>query len=287
MRRRSRTRRQGASELHGAQDAEARRGYRAGRRCGRRAGARAVPSRSRPRAEPGRCHRALSPGGDPQKQASNGTAMIASLSGALMVRDAGRIVIETGGVGYEVLIPLSTYYRLPQLGERVALEIRQVVREDALMLYGFSSATEKRAFDLLMSVQHVGPKLALAILSVLAPEELVAAIGKGDVERIDAVPGVGPKVAERVVRELRDKVADLKMAAPSTSTSNGHLRPVPDASARPAGPADEAVSALVNLGMKPIEAKRTVDAVIAADGSAAENSEVIIRKSLAVLLVEK
>ncbi len=108
--------------------------------------------------------------------------MIASLTGALAVRDAGRIVVETGGVGYEVLIPLSTYYRLPQLGDRVALEIRQVVREDALTLYGFSSATEKRAFDLLMSVQHVGPKLALAILSVLAPEELVAAIGKGDVD---------------------------------------------------------------------------------------------------------
>ena len=203
------------------------------------------------------------------------------------MRDAGRIVVETGGVGYEVLIPLSTYYRLPSLGERVALEIRQVVREDALMLYGFSSATEKRAFDLLMGVQHVGPKLALAILSVLSPEELVAAIGKGDVDRIDAVPGVGPKVAERVVRELRDKVADLKMAAPSTSASNGSLRPMPDGNGRPAGPADEAVSALVNLGMKPIEAKRTVDAVIAADASAADNSETIIRKSLAVLLVEK
>jgi len=213
--------------------------------------------------------------------------MIASLSGALVVRDAGRIVVETGGVGYEVLIPLSTYYRLPQLGERVALEIRQVVREDALMLYGFSSATEKRAFDLLMSVQHVGPKLALAILSVLAPEELVAAIGRGDIERIDAVPGVGPKVAERVVRELRDKVADLKLAAPSTSASNGNLRPIPDGNGRPAGPADEAISALVNLGMKPVEAKRTVDAVIAADSSVAQNPEIIIRKSLAVLLGEK
>jgi Holliday junction DNA helicase RuvA len=213
--------------------------------------------------------------------------MIASLSGALIVRDAGRIVVETGGVGYEVLIPLSTYYRLPQLGERVSLEIRQVVREDALMLYGFSSATEKRAFDLLMSVQHVGPKLALAILSVLAPEELVAAIGKGDVERIDAVPGVGPKVAERVVRELRDKIADLKMAAPATSTSNGNLRPAPDSNGRPAGPADEAVSALINLGMKPVEAKRTVDAVVAADAGAAQNPEVLIRKSLAVLLGEK
>jgi Holliday junction DNA helicase RuvA len=213
--------------------------------------------------------------------------MIATLSGALTVRDAGRIVVETGGVGYEVLIPLSTYYRLPQLGERVALMIRQVVREDALMLYGFSSVTEKRAFDLLMSVQHVGPKLALAILSVLAPEELVAAIGKGDVERIDAVPGVGPKVAERVVRELRDKVADLKMSAPSTSASNGNLRPVPDGNGRLAGPADEAISALVNLGMKPLEAKRTVDAVIASDKSAAQNPETIIRKSLAVLLGEK
>ncbi len=213
--------------------------------------------------------------------------MIATLSGALAVRDAGRIVVETGGVGYEVLIPLSTYYRLPQLGERVALEIRQVVREDALMLYGFSSATEKRAFDLLMSVQHVGPKLALAILSMLAPEELVAAIGKGDVDRIDAVPGVGPKVAERVVRELRDKVADLKMAAPSTGAANGHLRSASAGNGLAAGPADEAISALVNLGMKPVEAKRTVDAVIAADAAAAENSEVIIRKSLAVLLVEK
>jgi Holliday junction DNA helicase RuvA len=161
------------------------------------------------------------------------------------------------------------------------------VREDALTLYGFSSAIEKRAFDLLMSVQHVGPKLALAILSVLAPEELVAAIGKGDVDRIDAVPGVGPKVAERVVRELRDKVADLKMAAPSTTGPGGYLRPAPDGNGRPAGPADEAVSALVNLGMKPVEAKRTVDAVVAADAGAAENPEVIIRKSLAVLLGEK
>jgi Holliday junction DNA helicase RuvA len=169
--------------------------------------------------------------------------MIATLAGALAVRDAGRIVVETGGIGYEVLIPLSTYYRLPQLGEHVALEIRQVVREDAL--------------------------------------------GKGDVERIDAVPGVGPKVAERVVRELRDKVGDLKLAAPSTSASNGHLRAVPDGNGKPSGPADEAVSALVNLGMKPVEAKRTVDAVIAADAGSAQNPEVIIRKSLAVLLGER
>jgi Holliday junction DNA helicase RuvA len=160
-----------------------------------------------------------------------------------------------------------------------------VVREDSITLYGFSSATEKRAFDLLMSVQHVGPKLALAILSLLAPEELVAAILKGDVARIDAVPGVGPKVAERVVRELRDKAGDLKLALPSIASANGGAA-VPSSSV-PAGPLDEAISALVNLGMKPAEAKRVVDGVVAEDGAAANNSELMIRKSLAVLLGEK
>jgi Holliday junction DNA helicase RuvA len=213
--------------------------------------------------------------------------MIATLSGTLATRDAGRIVVETGGVGYEVLIPLSTYYRLPATGERVALEIRQVVREDAITLYGFSSTTEKRSFDLLMSVQHVGPKLALAILSVLAPEELVAAISKGDVERIDAVPGVGPKVAERVVRELRDKVVDLKLVAPSSVNANGSSRPPSQESAVPIGPLDQAVSALTNLGMKPVEAKRAVESVVKADEATANNLELLIRKSLAVLLGEK
>jgi Holliday junction DNA helicase RuvA len=135
------------------------------------------------------------------------------------------------------------------------------VREDALTLYGFSTVTEKRAFDLLMSVQHVGPKLALAILSVLAPEELVAAIAKGDVERIDAVPGVGPKVAEGVVRELRDRVGDLKLVAPSTTQIDGPTRAAPPGSGIPAGSLDEAISALVNLGMKPVEATCTVQAV--------------------------
>jgi len=213
--------------------------------------------------------------------------VIATLTGTLAVRDANRIVVETVGVGYEVLIPLSTYYRLPPTGERVALEIRQVVRADALTLYGFSTGTEKRAFDLLMSVQHVGPKLALATLSVLTPEELVAAIAKGDVERIDAVPGVGPKVAERVVRELRDRIGDLKLLAPSTVRVSGSTLPAQPSDGIPAGPLDEAISALVNLGMKPVEANRTVRAVVAEDSSAAESSEVIIRRSLAILRSEK
>ena len=210
--------------------------------------------------------------------------MIATLAGMLAVRDSQRIVVETGGIGYEVFIPLSTYYKLPGVGEHVRLEIRQVVREDALMLYGFMEAGEKRSFDLLMQVQHVGPKLALAILSVLAPEDLVAAISREDVERIDAVPGVGPKVAERVVRELRDKVGDLKLAGAAPLATNGAARPAP---ASPGGLVDDAVSALVNLGLKPIEARKTVEKVVAEDATAKNNLEIAIRKSLAVLFGEK
>ncbi len=211
--------------------------------------------------------------------------MIATLSGTLAVRDPGRIVVEAGGIGYEVFIPLSTFYRLPAPGNPVRLEIRQVVREDSITLYGFSEAAEKRAFDLLMQVQHVGPKLALAILSVLEPADLVSAINREDVERIDAVPGVGPKVAERVVRELRDKVGELRLTGSAIASGNGAaLGKTQSASGLPP---DDAVSALINLGVKPAEAKRTVDSVIASDAAMAGNLEAMVRKSLAVLFGEK
>jgi holliday junction DNA helicase RuvA len=207
--------------------------------------------------------------------------MIASISGTLRIREAGRVVVETGGVGYEVFIPLSTYYRLPSIGTPVYLEIRQIVREDALLLYGFSDSTEKRAFDLLLGVQHVGPKAALSILSVLSPDDLVVAISREDIHRIDAVPGVGTKIAERIVRELRDKIASLKLSgdahppSQTTASQNGNG----------GGIIDDAVSALMNLAYKPIEARRAVDSVIAENKSA--DLETIIRKSLAVLLAEK
>ena len=205
--------------------------------------------------------------------------MIAMLSGRLRLRESSRIVVETGGVGYEVFVPLSTYYRMPGAGAAVELELRQVVREDAITLYGFATGGEKRAFDLLMGVQHVGPKLALAVLSVLAPDELAAAISREDVARIDAVPGVGAKVAERIVRELRDKVGALSLAAsaqaPAAVNGNGAASSM----------LDDAVSALVNLGYKPAEAKRAAESV--ADPEGEEQLETLIRKSLAVLLGEK
>jgi Holliday junction DNA helicase RuvA len=209
--------------------------------------------------------------------------MIVSLNGKLKHREAGRAVIETGGVGYEVLIPLATYYRLPAPGSAVALEIRQVVREDSLTLYGFYTPAERQAFDLLMLVQHVGPKLALAILSVLSPEDLVSAIAREDVERLDAVPGVGAKVAERVVRELRDKTADLKLVTAERVEERDGIANGADGNA---AELDDAVSALVNLGYKPIQARRAVDAAAARAGAKRE-LELIIRESLAVLAGER
>jgi Holliday junction DNA helicase RuvA len=172
------------------------------------------------------------------------------------------------------------------VGDTVALEIRQVVREDAITLYGFSTGTEKVAFDLLLSVQHVGPKLALAILSVLEPEELAAAIRREDVEKIDAVPGVGPKVAERVVRELRDKIDGLRLTDGVVEQANGTARTSKPPSGAPAI-VDDAVSALVNLGVKPAEAKRTVDSVLEVTTEGSTELEVVVRKSLAVLFGEK
>ncbi len=205
--------------------------------------------------------------------------MIASLAGRVRNREAGRIVIEAGGVGYEIFVPLTTYYRTSGVGAPVELEIRQVVREDALALYGFATVAEKQAFDLLLGVQHVGPRLALAILSVLAPEDLADAVANGDVERIDAVPGVGPKVAERVVRELRDRVGALALSVAAMPAASGGIAAGANALL------DDALSALVNLGYKPAEARRALESVSV--GAAGDGIEALIRKAMAVLLGEK
>jgi holliday junction DNA helicase RuvA len=203
--------------------------------------------------------------------------MIATINGKLAAREPGRVIVETAGVGYEIAIPLSTYYRLPPAGSPVMLEVRQVIREDSWQLYGFMSVGEKRAFDLLMQVQHVGPKLALGVLSNLSPDDLVAAIGREDVARLDAVPGIGTRVAERIVRELRDKAADLKLIAPAAAAP---------ASAG-GGVVDDAVSALVNLGYKPTEAKSAVDSILPENGGEEMGLENVIRKALAVLASER
>jgi holliday junction DNA helicase RuvA len=150
--------------------------------------------------------------------------MIATLSGKLKLREPGRLIVETAGVGYEISSRWALTTECRRSVQEIELELRQIVREDAILLYGFATVAEKHAFDLLMGVQHVGSKLALAVLSVLSPRDLVAAITHEDVERLDAVPGVGAKVAERIVRELRDKVGGLNLMPEhvTAASSNGH-----------------------------------------------------------------
>ncbi|MGH7949586.1 MAG: Holliday junction branch migration protein RuvA [Candidatus Binataceae bacterium] len=210
--------------------------------------------------------------------------MIATLTGTVIARDAGRIVLDVGGVGYEIFISLTTFYRMPTLGSATMIHTRQLVRDEQALLYGFADAAEKHAFDLLIKVPHVGPKHALSILSVMSSADLAAAIAREDVHRLDAVPGVGTKLAERVVRELRDKVGELRTAG--AHAGNGRVADT-DAAAAGGGPLDDAVSALINLGIKPAEARRAVDSVLADESSSADDLEATIRKSLAIILSEK
>ena len=178
--------------------------------------------------------------------------MIASLTGRLAFKAPTYLVLEVHGVGYEVFIPLSTYYGLPNLSDSTSLSVHTHVREDAIQLFGFLTSQEKDAFVLLTSVSGVGPKLALSVLSALPVSDLVSAIQSGDVEKLTTVPGIGHKSASRLVLELKDKVENLHPGLPSASESP---RQGQDATF------DDALSALVNLGYRPQDAKEALKQV--------------------------
>lgn len=172
--------------------------------------------------------------------------MIASLTGRLAFKAPTYLILDVHGVGYEVMIPLSTYYGLPNLGESTSLSVHTHVREDAIQLFGFLTSHEKDAFVLLTSVSGVGPKLALSVLSALPVSNLVSSIQSGDVEKLTTVPGIGNKSASRLVLELKDKVGKLYSGLTSASQSPPQGQ---DATF------DDALSALVNLGYRPQDAK--------------------------------
>ncbi len=136
--------------------------------------------------------------------------MIGHLRGTLIEKHPNQVIVEAAGVGYDIQIPISTYTSLPDLGQSVALRIHTHVREDALLLFGFISAEEKLLFEKLISVTGIGPKLGITVLSGLATPDLVNAIRTGDVQRLVRIPGVGKKTAERMVLELKDKVAAIQ-----------------------------------------------------------------------------
>ena len=186
--------------------------------------------------------------------------MIAQISGTLAQKVPGEIIIDVGGVGYQVLIPLNVFYQLPEIGAPVSLQIHTHVREDALQLFGFNDRAEKQLFLLLISVSGIGPKLAVNILSGIPAEELARALREGDQLRLVAIPGVGRKLAERMIVELKDKLATLSTAGVESAKPEIGSQVMLDA-----------VSALVNLGYKRPEAEKTVREVLKNGDRSLEN----------------
>ena len=185
--------------------------------------------------------------------------MIAYLRGRLSAKQPNRIVIDVNGVGYDVSVPLSTFYGLADEGSDVALRIHTHVREDALALYGFATALELVLFERLIAISGIGPKLALAVMSGIEPNELVRAIEQSDIARLTAIPGVGKKTSERIVVELKDRLPRLR---PETSAAGGDTH-------EPSALRDDVLSALVNLGYHRPLSEKAVDAAVKAtlDGS--------------------
>ena len=194
--------------------------------------------------------------------------MIAHLHGRLLEKHPNRVIVDVNGVGYDVHVPLSTFFDMAEPGGEIALRVHTHVREDALLLYGFATSLELQLFERLISVSGIGPKLALAVLSGMDPNELVAAIRTANVARLTGIPGIGKKTAERIGLELKDKMNAFLAA---------------EAAAAPVVDADEAMrtdllSALMNLGYHRPLAERAVAAAL--KRSSGESFETTLRHAL-------
>lgn len=192
--------------------------------------------------------------------------MIAQISGTLARKVPGEIIVDVGGVGYQVFIPLNVFYRLPEIGEPVSLQIYTHLREDALQLFGFHDFAEKQVFLLLYGVAGIGPKLALNILSGIPADDLLRALKEGDQVRLVSIPGVGKKLAERMIVELRDKLTSF---AGEWSESR---KPGDDSQLL-----QDAVSALINLGYRKADAEKNVRDVLRKGGGSLEE---LLKESL-------
>lgn len=197
--------------------------------------------------------------------------MIALLTGTLASRTPEQIILDVGGVGYRLQIPLSTFYALPETGQ-VQLHVHTHVKEDAIQLFGFLTPAEKGLFILLIRVSGVGPKLAVAILSHIPVEDLCLALSQGDIPRLTAIPGIGRKSAERLILELQEKAAQYGatiagMPAPERAIGQIDVR-------------EDALSALINLGYKETQAKRALKSVSQSPGAPLEE---ILKAALKIL----
>jgi Holliday junction DNA helicase RuvA len=189
--------------------------------------------------------------------------MIGSLRGRIAAKTPPQLMIDVGGVGYELEAPMSTFFHLPAIGQEVSLLTHLVVREDAQMLYGFATQDERRLFRNLLKVSGVGPKIALALLSGISVEAFAQCILNKDIAALIRVPGIGRKTAERLFVEMRDRVANLE-GGPGMARIDG------------ASPESEALGALIGLGYKPAEAARLLKAV----EPGMHSTEELIRRAL-------
>jgi holliday junction DNA helicase RuvA len=201
--------------------------------------------------------------------------MIAHLSGTLLSKQATSVILDVAGVGYEVTIPLSTFYDLEEAGSKVQLRIYTHVREDALQLYGFKTARERELFLRLISVSGIGPKLGITLLSGMSADEMIASIRTNNLARLTLIPGIGRKTAERLVVELRDRVASL--SSPELEEELGAKSGTPAAPSEDAMRSD-ALSALVNLGYQRTAAEKAVASALSEGGDVSVES--ILRRSL-------
>ena len=195
--------------------------------------------------------------------------MIAHISGRLAHKVPGEVIVDVGGVGYQIFIALNVFYRLPEIGASVSLQIHTHVREDALQLFGFNDFAEKQMFLLLIGVSGIGPRLAINILSGITAEELIRALRESDQIRLIGIPGVGRKLAERMIVELKDKLMTLAPPQTESAKAEGGSQLLLDA-----------VSALVNLGYKRPDAEKVVRDVLKR-GTA--SLEAVLKESLRLL----
>jgi Holliday junction DNA helicase RuvA len=201
--------------------------------------------------------------------------MIAHLSGTLLAKQATSVILDVGGVGYEVTIPLSTFYDLEDAGANVALRVYTHVREDALQLYGFKTARERELFLRLISVSGVGPKLGITMLSGMSADEIIASIRTNNLARLTSIPGVGRKTAERLVIELRDKIAAL--SSPALEEEFGAAQQTGAATTENAM-RDDALSALLNLEYPKAAAEKAITSAMQEGGEL--SVELILRRAL-------
>jgi Holliday junction DNA helicase RuvA len=191
--------------------------------------------------------------------------VIAHLSGTLLDKQLQRLIVDVGGVGYDVQVPLSTFYAVGDVGARVALRIHTHVREDALQLFGFVTPLEQALFERLIAISGIGPRVALAVLSGIEPDALVRAIRDADLGRLTSIPGVGKKTAERLVVEMRDRLPKTAETPPPGASAVDDVR-------------SDVLSALANLGYQRAAAERGLERVLTT--SDARDFEEVLRAIL-------